>query len=199
MCAASASASRRFATSPPVVVVKRNVQQIRTSAPTAQKPKKPSPPTMGKSKFPGKPSRLVNKKRVSVLSPAGLTLSDEDNQEGSIQHQHQQQQQQQMLATAAAAASSAVANAAAGSPSPTRTCEKPSTAFPLQQRKESTAGASSGTAAAAAAKSSATASSSSLENGRHGDNDDDVHQLAASKVRMACSFSLYCHTRGLPR
>ncbi|XP_050089381.1 histone-lysine N-methyltransferase trithorax [Anopheles aquasalis] len=118
---------------------------------------------MGKSKFPGKPSRLVNKKRVSVLSPAGLTLSDEDNQEGSIQ--------QQMLATAA---SSAVA--AAGSPSPTRpTCEKPSTAFPLQQRKESTA-ASSGTAAVAAAKSS-----SSLENGRHGDNDDDVHQLAASK------------------
>lgn len=75
---------------------------------------------MGKSKFPGKPSRLVNKKRVSVLSGAGLisTLasgcsSDEDNnqhQENStttatstteklnqspIHSQHQQQQQQQ--------------------------------------------------------------------------------------------------------
>lgn len=75
---------------------------------------------MGKSKFPGKPSRLVNKKRVSVLSSAGLNTlasggsSDEDNnqqqqhqQEKStsteklnqdqslIQQQHQQQQQQQ--------------------------------------------------------------------------------------------------------
>ncbi|XP_055634499.1 histone-lysine N-methyltransferase trithorax [Toxorhynchites rutilus septentrionalis] len=75
---------------------------------------------MGKSKFPGKPSRLVNKKRVSVLSSAGLNTlasggsSDEDNnqqqqqhhQENStsteklnqdqslIQQQHSQQQQQ---------------------------------------------------------------------------------------------------------
>ncbi|XP_039433529.1 histone-lysine N-methyltransferase trithorax [Culex pipiens pallens] len=75
---------------------------------------------MGKSKFPGKPSRLVNKKRVSVLSGAGLSTlasgcsSDEDNnqhqenssstttteklnhqQQSPIHSQHQQQQQQQ--------------------------------------------------------------------------------------------------------
>ncbi|XP_062564586.1 histone-lysine N-methyltransferase trithorax [Armigeres subalbatus] len=56
---------------------------------------------MGKSKFPGKPSRLVNKKRVSVLlSGAGLnsiassgTSSDEDN------NQQQQQEQENSTAT----------------------------------------------------------------------------------------------------
>lgn len=51
---------------------------------------------MGKSKFPGKPSRLVNKKRVSVLSGAGLntlasgTSSDEDNNQQQQQHQEQE-------------------------------------------------------------------------------------------------------------
>ncbi|XP_053697110.1 histone-lysine N-methyltransferase trithorax [Sabethes cyaneus] len=72
---------------------------------------------MGKSKFPGKPSRLVNKKRVSVLSSAGLNTlassgsSDEDNnqnqqqensttteklnQQSLLQAQQQQQRQQQ--------------------------------------------------------------------------------------------------------
>ncbi|XP_065073296.1 histone-lysine N-methyltransferase trithorax [Ochlerotatus camptorhynchus] len=78
---------------------------------------------MGKSKFPGKPSRLVNKKRVSVLSGAGLNTlasggsSDEDNnqhqqQENSTteksnqsliqsqQHQQQQKQNQQPSAKA---------------------------------------------------------------------------------------------------
>ncbi|XP_058454604.1 histone-lysine N-methyltransferase trithorax [Malaya genurostris] len=74
---------------------------------------------MGKSKFPGKPSRLVNKKRVSVLSSAGLNTlassssSDEDNnqnqqqensstteklnqnQQSLIQSQEQQRHQQQ--------------------------------------------------------------------------------------------------------
>nr|XP_029731157.1 probable E3 ubiquitin-protein ligase bre1 isoform X2 [Aedes albopictus] len=51
---------------------------------------------MGKSKFPGKPSRLVNKKRVSVLSGAGLNTlasgasSDEDNNQQQQQHQEQE-------------------------------------------------------------------------------------------------------------
>uniref|UniRef100_A0A182QDB3 Uncharacterized protein n=1 Tax=Anopheles farauti TaxID=69004 RepID=A0A182QDB3_9DIPT len=95
---------------------------------------------MGKSKFPGKPSRLVNKKRVSVLSPAGLTLSDEDNQENGGQ-------QAATLGNASAAAIAATSFAgtspastgaavAASSTASMRTTANEKVSFPAQRKEQ---------------------------------------------------------------
>ncbi|XP_053661317.1 histone-lysine N-methyltransferase trithorax [Anopheles marshallii] len=157
---------------------------------------------MGKSKFPGKPSRLVNKKRVSVLSPTGLTLSDEDNQENS----GQQQQQQGVSNSASVATVAASTVGTSSSPSSTassstvsmRTSEKLST---FAQRKEqqqhsasSVPGAgtkgskatvtSNGSNNAAASSTTTVSSQSSTEgngNGRRNGADKHTSGAAASK------------------
>ncbi|XP_035896138.1 histone-lysine N-methyltransferase trithorax isoform X2 [Anopheles stephensi] len=162
---------------------------------------------MGKSKFPGKPSRLVNKKRVSVLSPAGLTLSDEDNQENNGQQAQQQQQGAGNSASAAAVAASSStvgtspASTASSSTVSMRTSEKLSSfAQRKEQQQQHTASSVTGAGTkgskatvtsnghnSAAGTTVSSSQSSSAENGTGRRNGSDKHTAGAAVSKDGAS------------